>query len=217
MPRFMSLICLFFLDWLRRLGRGSEQHNETEIKASTSSTMKRSASINFEFVRHSGARRFSIGNVVFSLVRFVAFFRASWLKRLKNYLQAETAKNSIRNWLEPFVTRHHRRSENLIDGRGTSTIDYQFVSQKLFGDKFNRRCVADQSNVLPCYRGAKLSNISSRSHHNGNFNKYRVSGRELCLSFVRSSTILGGSVVTNNNNNDEYFPIFHPGYGIAED
>lgn len=63
------------------------------------------------------------------------------------------------------------------------------------------------------YVAREFRNISLRSHHNGNFNKYRVSGHKICflLRFPILSTILDSSIATatNNNNNDEYFAIFH--------
>lgn len=52
--------------------------------------MKRSASINFEFVRHSGA---SIGNVVFSLVRFVG-------RSVDSRLELGDRKKFIPKWLK---------------------------------------------------------------------------------------------------------------------
>lgn len=93
--------------------------------------MKRSASINFEFVRHSGA---SIGNVVFSLVRFVGRPVDSRLElgdhREKVYPEMAKIRSEI-DWshlLFGIIPDALWRPKGLIDGR--STIDYQFVSQK---------------------------------------------------------------------------------------
>lgn len=83
------------------------------------------------------------GNVVFSLVRFVAsihrFFPPSKLETKK--LPRTMVEISIGNWLEPFVIQLHPTTPGLrceSEKTLSQAIDYQFVSQKLFRDTFSR-------------------------------------------------------------------------------
>lgn len=137
------------------------------------------------------------GNVVFSLVRFVASIHLrsapstshrNW--RLKNYPDP-VGETSIGNWLEPFVIQLHPttgwnvkgRKKNLIGGHWLSIC----VTKNCLEIHFARYRIVTEgvSDILLCYR--TLSNISSRSHHNGNFNKYRVSGGSWNMFFLSSS------------------------------
>lgn len=141
---------------------------------------KRSAPINFVFVRHSELQ-ILIGNVVFSLVRFVAslipspFSPDPKLETEKNFCP-RPRKMCDRKLIGAICYLASPTTKSVINA---GAIDYQFVSQKRFFAE----------HVLLCYR--ELSNISLRSHHNGNFNKYRVSGHEICFSSFQSFHSIG--------------------------
>lgn len=167
----MSLICFFHISLTL-----DKQIQKMPARAPT----KRSAPINFVFVRHSELQ-ILIGNVVFSLVRFVAslipspFSPDPKLETEKNFCP-RPRKMCDRKLIGAICYLASPTTKSVINA---GAIDYQFVSQNRFFAE----------HVLLCYR--ELSNISLRSHHNGNFNKYRVSGHEICFSSFQSFHSIG--------------------------
>lgn len=149
----------------------------------------------------------NVENVVFSLVsRFVA----SKLETEK--LSPFGRKCAIRNWLEPFVIRGFIRADLIDAATHWLSICVTKTVWKHFPPSIGETAMETATATFH-YVAREFRNISLRSHHNGNFNKYRVSGHKICflLRFPILSTILDSSIATatNNNNNDEYFAIFH--------
>lgn len=153
------------------------------------------------------------GNVVFSLVRFVASIRLffpffGWKLETKKLSRPMAKLQSKIDWSHLLFSFIRRRPTTAKIRKKRKTLS---MPRPLIINLCHKNCLEIHlqgstvtervSDILLCHKA--LSNISLRSHHNSNFNKYRVSGHEICFFFrlfsFRCFHYIGFSMATNNN------------------